>query len=96
MPYTVYKTYKNHINCHQTTTSFQRQIALTKRTFLFPVHRGENIKEQIVIGTPGTTLDWALKWKVLDLCKIAVCVLDKADVMIATQGYENQTIRIQK
>lgn len=60
------------------------------------VSRGEKIKEQIVIGTPGTTLDWGLKWKAIDLSKVQVFVLDEADVMIATQGHQDQSIRIQK
>ncbi|XP_072035929.1 ATP-dependent RNA helicase DDX19A-like [Amphiura filiformis] len=60
------------------------------------VARGERIKEQIVIGTPGTTLDWGLKWKAIDLSKVQVFVLDEADVMIATQGHQDQSIRIQK
>merc|ERR1712002_1336669 len=60
------------------------------------VARGEKVKEQIVIGTPGTTLDWCLKFRSIDLSKMEVFVLDEADVMIATQGHQDQSIRIQK
>ena len=63
---------------------------------LLSVARGEKITEQIVVGTPGTTLDWGLKWKAIDLSKIQIFVLDEADVMIATQGHQDQSIRIQK
>lgn len=58
--------------------------------------RGSKIEEHIVIGTPGKVLDWALKFKFFDLKKISVLVLDEADVMIATQGHQDQCIRIHK
>lgn len=61
-----------------------------------PVERGVKIKEQIVIGTPGTVLDWCVKLKLIDPKKIKVFVLDEADVMIATQGHQDQSIRIQR
>ncbi|KAL0157807.1 hypothetical protein M9458_045883, partial [Cirrhinus mrigala] len=59
------------------------------------MERGVKIKEQIVIGTPGTVLDWCVKLKLIDPKKIKVFVLDEADVMIATQGHQDQSIRIQ-
>ncbi|KAM9410105.1 ATP-dependent RNA helicase DDX19B [Pholidichthys leucotaenia] len=58
--------------------------------------RGAKLEEQIVIGTPGTMLDWCQKFKFLDPKKIKVFVLDEADVMIATQGHQDQSIRIQR
>ncbi|XP_055747690.1 ATP-dependent RNA helicase DDX19A isoform X2 [Salvelinus fontinalis] len=58
--------------------------------------RGMKIQEQIVIGTPGTVLDWCSKLKIIDPKKISVFVLDEADVMIATQGHQDQSIRIQR
>lgn len=54
------------------------------------------LQEQIVIGTPGTVLDWCQKLKFIDPKKIKVFVLDEADVMIATQGHQDQSIRIQR
>ena len=51
---------------------------------------------QIVIGTPGTVLDWAMKLKVFDMKKIRVFVLDEADVMIGIQGHQDQSIRLQR
>ncbi|CAH1225476.1 unnamed protein product [Diabrotica balteata] len=60
------------------------------------VARNTQITEHILIGTPGKVLDWAIKYKVFDLKKIHVFVLDEADVMIATQGHQDQCIRIHK
>jgi len=70
-----------------------------KRTFhwyLVLVARGSKLDSHVVIGTPGTTLDWVLKLRVFDPKKISVFVLDEADVMIDTQGHQDQTIRIYK
>lgn len=63
---------------------------------LFSVQRGMKLQEHIVIGTPGTMLDWCSKFKFIDPKKIKVFVLDEADVMIATQGHQDQSIRIQR
>ena len=60
------------------------------------VNRGSKITENIIIGTPGKVLDWSHKFKFFDLKKINVFVLDEADVMIATQGHQDQSIRIHK
>lgn len=54
------------------------------------------LTEHIIIGTPGKVLDWGIKFRVFDLKKIHVFVLDEADVMIATQGHQDQCIRIHK
>ncbi|CAD1476007.1 unnamed protein product, partial [Heterotrigona itama] len=58
------------------------------------ISRGSKITEHIIIGTPGKVLDWAVKFKFFNLNKISVFVLDEADVMIATQGHQDQCIRI--
>ncbi|KAK7905141.1 hypothetical protein WMY93_017748 [Mugilogobius chulae] len=60
------------------------------------VARGAVLEEQIVIGTPGTLLDWCTKYRVINPKKISVFVLDEADVMIATQGHQDQSIRIHR
>ncbi|XP_026204474.1 DEAD/H (Asp-Glu-Ala-Asp/His) box polypeptide 19 (DBP5 homolog, yeast) [Anabas testudineus] len=60
------------------------------------LQRGMKLQEHIVIGTPGTMLDWCSKFKFIDPKKIKVFVLDEADVMIATQGHQDQSIRIQR
>ncbi|KAM6929175.1 ATP-dependent RNA helicase DDX19A [Lycodopsis pacificus] len=58
--------------------------------------RGVKLQEQIVIGTPGTVLDWCTKYKLIDPKKITMFVLDEADVMIAMQGHRDQSIRIHR
>lgn len=60
------------------------------------ISRGTKITEHIIIGTPGKVLDWGVKFKFFSLSKISVFVLDEADVMIATQGHQDQCIRIHK
>ncbi|CAM2107602.1 ATP-dependent RNA helicase DDX25 isoform X1 [Lepidochelys kempii] len=60
------------------------------------IPRGTKIEEQIIIGTPGTVLDWCFKLRLLDVKKISVFVLDEADVMIDTQGFLDQSVRIQR
>lgn len=58
--------------------------------------RGSKLSDHIIIGTPGKTLDWSIKYRFFDLSKISVFVLDEADVMIDTQGHQDQCIRIHK
>lgn len=60
------------------------------------VPRNTTLTDQIVIGTPGKVMDWALKLRFFDMSKVKVFVLDEADVMIATQGHQDQSIRIHK
>ena len=65
--------------------------------FVFSVlNRGDKIAEHILIGTAGTVLDWAMKLRVFDPRLVNMFVLDEADVMIDTQGQQDQTIRIHK
>jgi len=58
--------------------------------------RGATISDHIVIGTPGKTLDWLTKLRALSLQRCRIFVLDEADVMIDTQGHQDQSIRIHK
>ncbi|XP_068274498.1 ATP-dependent RNA helicase DDX25 isoform X2 [Nyctibius grandis] len=60
------------------------------------VPRGAVLKEQIIIGTPGTMLDWCFKLRVIDFEKIHMFVLDEADIMMDTQGLSCQSTRIQR
>ncbi|XP_053125399.1 ATP-dependent RNA helicase DDX25 isoform X2 [Hemicordylus capensis] len=60
------------------------------------IPRGTVIEEQIIIGTPGTVLDWCFKMKLLDMNKMQVFVLDEADVMIDKQNFSDQSVRIQR
>ena len=64
--------------------------------FLFIVDRSSTIQEQIIVGTPGTVLDWLTKTRVLDPRKVLIFVLDEADVMISQQGHQDQSVRIYK
>merc|ERR1711970_77527 len=48
--------------------------------------RGTKLKSPIIIGTPGTILDWIVKFK----------FFDEADVMISTQGHKDQSTRIKR
>jgi len=58
--------------------------------------KGAKCEDHIIIGTPGSLLDWILKYRCFDPKKIAVFVLDEADVMISQQGHKDQSIRIKK
>nr|XP_033775082.1 ATP-dependent RNA helicase DDX25 isoform X2 [Geotrypetes seraphini] len=58
--------------------------------------KGSVIAAQIIIGTPGSMLDWCFKLQLIDMRKISVFVLDEADVMISTQGYADQSVRIKR
>lgn len=60
------------------------------------MQRGVPLQEQIVIGTPGTMLDWCTKYHFIDPKKITMFILDEADVMIAMQGHRDQSIRIHR
>jgi superfamily II DNA/RNA helicase len=69
------------------------KITLAIRGNMVP--RGVELKDQIIIGTPGTALDWSSpRLNVLNLKKIRVFVLDEADVMIDQQGHQDFCIRI--
>ncbi|XP_071015401.1 ATP-dependent RNA helicase DDX19B-like [Oncorhynchus clarkii lewisi] len=61
----------------------QENVALKEQA----VQRGTQLQEQVVIGKPGTMLDWCLKFKfIAPPKKIKVFVLDEADVMICYTG----------
>ena len=47
--------------------------------------RGVTSEDHIIIGTPGSVLDWIMRFKSFDPKKLAVFVLDEADVMISQQ-----------
>ncbi|XP_043936760.1 ATP-dependent RNA helicase DDX25 [Protopterus annectens] len=76
--------------------SFCRNIKVAYAVRGNRVERGTGVNAQIVIGTPGTVLDWCFKWKLIDVRKIQVFVLDEADVMIDTQGFSDHSVRIQR
>ena len=66
----------------------------------YAVRRGARVtndvvEEQIVIGTPGTVIDWIRRGRITP-ADLSLFVLDEADVMISMQGHQDQSIRIQK
>ena len=58
------------------------------------MERGQRVSEQVIIGTPDTVMDWVIKLKAFDPNKIVLFVLDEADLLIATQGHQDRTLRI--
>ncbi|XP_073476364.1 ATP-dependent RNA helicase DDX25-like [Aquarana catesbeiana] len=58
--------------------------------------RGTKIEAQIVVGTPGTVMDWCLKLKLVNPENICVFVLDEADVMMGVQGYSDHSMRVKR
>uniref|UniRef100_A0A8C5MW19 RNA helicase n=1 Tax=Leptobrachium leishanense TaxID=445787 RepID=A0A8C5MW19_9ANUR len=54
------------------------------------------IESQIIIGTPGTVMDWCFKRRLIDLLNICVFVLDEADVMIELQGHCDHSVRVKR
>lgn len=60
------------------------------------VSKGEQLTDHLIIGTPGTVMDWAIKFRAIPLKKLKVFVLDEADVMISMQGHQDQSTRIQR
>lgn len=68
----------------------------TSTIIAFQRGASERVTDHVLIGTSGTTLDWIMKFKVFDPKMINMFVLDEADVMIDTQGQQDQTIRIHK
>ena len=72
-------------------SSFSLKLLLS-----FAVPKNEKSQAHVIIGTPGTLLDWLIRHHRFDPRKIAIFVFDEADVMISTQGHQDQSIRIKK
>ncbi|XP_041424338.1 ATP-dependent RNA helicase DDX25 isoform X1 [Xenopus laevis] len=58
--------------------------------------KGSRLEAQIVIGTPGTVLDWCFKLRLITVENISVFVLDEADVMINVQGHSDHSVRVKR
>lgn len=58
--------------------------------------KGTKVTDHIIIGTPGSVLDWIMRHRAFDAKKLSIFVLDEADVMISQQGHQDQSIRIKK
>ena len=59
------------------------------------VARGEQLKDHVVVGTPGTVMD-LLRRRSLDARNVNVFVLDEADNMLDLQGMGEQSLRVKK
>jgi len=59
------------------------------------VQRGEQLKDHVVVGTPGTVMD-LLRRRSLDARNVNVFVLDEADNMLDLQGMGEQSLRVKK
>ncbi|XP_034086491.1 ATP-dependent RNA helicase DDX19A-like isoform X1 [Gymnodraco acuticeps] len=75
---------------------FCPEVTLTYAVRGNRMERGVRLQQHVVIGTPGTLLDWCSKYRIIDPKLISMFVLDEADVMIATQGHRDQSIRIHR
>ncbi|NXG66620.1 DDX25 helicase, partial [Hemiprocne comata] len=92
-------TYELALQIGHVIESIGRFCADIKVTYAIRGHRvpqGAVLQEQIVIGTPGTVLDWCFKRRLIDMKKIQLFVLDEADIMMDTQGLSCQSIRVQR
>ncbi|KAM4015172.1 ATP-dependent RNA helicase DDX25 [Anomaloglossus baeobatrachus] len=58
--------------------------------------KGCRIEAQIIVGTPGTVMDWCFKLQLFSIENIKVFVLDEADVMIGLQGYSDHSVRVKR
>ncbi|XP_022657385.1 DEAD-box helicase Dbp80-like [Varroa destructor] len=58
--------------------------------------REEKVTEHVVIGTPGKLLDWTLRYRLFDMKKIRVFILDEADIMLAESGHYGSVINIHR
>ncbi|ODQ81037.1 hypothetical protein BABINDRAFT_165757 [Babjeviella inositovora NRRL Y-12698] len=59
------------------------------------VPRGAHVNAQILVGTPGSTLDM-IRRKQIDVSKLRVFVLDEADSMLDQQGLADQCVRVKR
>ncbi|KEZ40712.1 ATP-dependent RNA helicase DBP5 [Scedosporium apiospermum] len=57
--------------------------------------RGEAVKANIVVGTPGTVLD-TIRRRQLDVSQLRILVIDEADNMLDQQGLGDQCMRIKQ
>ena len=60
-------------------------VLVTNKNIVINVPFAAQVSAQIIIGTPGTTLDWMFKAQAFDPAQLRVFVLDEADVMISEQ-----------
>ncbi|CEG63027.1 Putative Genomic scaffold, msy_sf_1 [Rhizopus microsporus] len=74
-------------------TQKMAQFTNIKATAVIKETRRRTINEQIVIGTPGSVMDY-MRRRFIDVSDIRVFVLDEADNMLDQDGLGDQSIRI--
>ncbi|XP_035826542.1 ATP-dependent RNA helicase DDX19A [Aplysia californica] len=92
-------TYELALQIGQVTSEMSKHMEGLQITYAVRgerVARGEKLNSHIIIGTPGTVVDWAFKFRSFDIRLIRVFVLDEADVMISLQGHQDQSYRLQR
>ena len=70
-----------------------REIPGSRRTNYV---RGQLLSQPIVIGTPGTVEEWCLRRSVIDLKRLRICCVDEADVIIATENFQQICVDLVK
>ena len=79
----------------QVMGSFMEGLKVTAAIPMDAANRGQKVDAQVVVGTPGTTMDM-IRRRLIDISNINVVVLDEADNMLDQQGLGDQCIRIKK
>ncbi len=80
--------------CQVVLTSPGRRLTQERITL---VPQGTIFTEQILVGTPGKTLDWMTRFQFFDPSRIIAFAIDEADVMIDEEAsYKDKSIRIHK
>lgn len=75
-------------------TQFMPEVTVHYAVKGVKVTRGQQLTDQLVIGTPGKMLDYVTKLNMFDISKVICLVLDEADVMMSQQGHQDLSIRI--
>ncbi|PAA66582.1 hypothetical protein BOX15_Mlig033472g1, partial [Macrostomum lignano] len=50
----------------------------------------------ILIATPGTAQDWVMRYRIINMAKLRVFVLDEADVLIDQQAFRDISVRLSR
>lgn len=81
----------------KTMGKFMKNLKIASALKGTSVQKNYELREQVIIGTPGTAFDWSSpRQNVFSLRKLKVFILDEADVMIDQQGHQDICIRIVK
>ena len=83
------------IGVFQVMSQFVDNVHVAASIPMDAASKGKPVNAQIVVGTPGTTMDLIRK-RLLDAKDIKVLVLDEADNMLEMQGLGDQCLRVKK